>query len=214
MKFQYGWAFPDADEQMMREIAPDGSYQATHLAAALGLVRDWSLAVDAGAHVGTWSKVLSGRFARVLAIEPSPDTAEALAANMATFGCANVEIRQVALGDRPGFVEMRLDPKAAALKNTGGRHVGDGGTIPRITLDSLELPQVGFLKLDIEGSELVALRGATRTLARCRPLVLYESKWLWTRHFGLPKDAVRDLLTAAGYRLLLKVGNDQIWGPW
>lgn len=214
MKTIHGWAFPDEDEFMAKELAADGTYQRAHLDAALGQVTDFSLAIDGGAHVGSWSRLLSARFTRVIAIEPSPDTYECLVANMAAFGCANVECLQAALGREAGRVAMApLAPRAAALKNTGARFVGIGTTIPRITIDSLAVPTCGFLKLDIEGSEPWALDGAAETLRRCQPIVLYENKRFWQIHYGLPLEAPVQRLTAAHYVYRLRAGTDVIWGP-
>jgi len=212
MKFVHGWAFPDADEFMCHEIKPNGGYQAGHLAMALAHVTDWSCAIDGGAHVGTWSKTMSGKFARVLAIEPSPDTREALLHNLQTFGCANVEVKAVALGAQPGFVHMALEGRGVELKNTGARFTQSGGEIPVETIDSWQLPSLGLLKLDIEGSEVVALQGAVDTLRRCRPIVIFEDKFLW-RRFGLARDAAANVMASAGYRLLERAKCDQIWGP-
>jgi FkbM family methyltransferase len=210
MKERFGWKFPDADQFMVSQITPAGDYQRANLDAALAYVTDWSIAVDGGAHAGTWTRLMSQRFTRVLAFEPSSDTREALTANMEAFGCANVEIHAVALGSSAGVVSMRLDRKGESMKNTGARFVQDGGSIPRITLDSLDLPTLGFLKLDIEGAEVDALLGARQTLARCRPVVLFEDKGLWSR-FGHRRDAPQHLLTAAGYALRQRVSCDEIW---
>jgi FkbM family methyltransferase len=216
MRIERGWAYPDADHFMAAEMHDDGSYQGSHLAMALAHVTDWSCAVDGGAHVGTWSKPMAAKFARVLAIEPSPDTCEALTENMRLFDCTNVEIHNVALGAESGRVTMHLDPRAVALQNTGGRYVQDAVngsvSIPRITLDSLDLRACGFLKLDIEGSEPLALAGARKTLKRCRPIVLFENKNLWLRH-GLSVQTPQEVLVRAGYRQLAKAGCDLIWGP-
>lgn len=211
MKMRYGWAFPDADEFMMNEIAPDGGYQDGHLHAALQYITDWSLACDCGAHAGTWSRLLSPRFERVIAIEPAGDTFEALEANMAAFGCTNVEARNVALGAAAGWVSMVLDETQAARKNTGGRFVQPDGAIPMMTLDAFELPSLGFLKLDVEGSEFVALMGARKTIQRCQPIILFENKALWVK-FGVERDGPQKLLTSLGYRQLQKCGCDLIYG--
>ncbi len=213
MKYAHGWAFPDADEFMVSELQPDGSYQGAFLAAALRHVTDWSVAIDGGAHAGTWARVLSGCFARVLAFEPSADTFEAFVANMTTFGCDNVDQHRAALGAIPGAVTMApLDPRAEALKNTGARFVTDGGEIPRVTVDEFGLASLGFLKLDIEGAEVDALLGARETIARCRPIVLYENKG-FCRRFGYAKDAPATVLAALGYRQIEAIGTDLIWGP-
>jgi FkbM family methyltransferase len=213
MKHVSGWAFPDADMFMAAEMKADGSYQRSHFDMALRFVTDFSFAIDGGAHVGTWSRLLNDRFLQVLACEPSLDTYEALVTNMHAFDCRHVITRQCALGAAPGFVSMApLEPRAAMLKNTGARFVQNGGSIPRITIDSLELVSLGFLKLDIEGSEPLALTGAADTLQRCRPIVLFEQKGFAVR-YQLPKDAAQQVLTGVGYHELAIAGCDRIWGP-
>lgn len=207
-----GWAFPDADQFMVDELEADGTYQGSHFDAAMQYVTDWTLAVDGGAHVGTWSRLMSEKFGHVLAVEPSPDTFEALQANLATFGCVNVEARNIALGAAAGWVSMVLDDKNAARKNTGGRFVQPDGAIPMMTLDALQLPSLGFLKLDVEGSEFVALMGARATIARFKPIILFENKGLWVK-YGVERDGPQKLLASLGYSYLQKCGCDLIFGP-
>ncbi len=197
---------------MVSELGADGTYQAAHLQTALAYVKDWTVAIDGGAHVGTWSRLMAGRFARVLAFEPSSDTFEALKVNMASFGCTNVEPIHAALGAVKGSVRMDLDDASVARKNLGARYAVDGGKIPRVTIDNFNLTSCGLLKLDIEGSEPLALLGARATLARCRPIVLYENKALW-RRYGMRVDVVEKFLLSNGYRLLKQAGCDLVWGP-
>ncbi len=213
MKTVSGWAYPDADDFMWREMTPEGNYQRGHLDAAMHYVTDFTCAVDGGAHVGTWSRILSGLFARVVAVEPAADTFEALVANMDAFKCPNVERIHAALGKAHGRVDIApLDERQAALQNTGGRFVEPGSTIPLVPIDSWELPTLGFLKLDVEGSEVDALFGARETLARCRPIVLYENKG-FCRRFGYEPDTPAKILGGLGYRHVCKAGKDDIWGP-
>jgi len=217
MKIVSGLAFPDADRFMADALVHDPAsdkflYQQSHLTAAMRYVTNRDCAIDGGAHVGTWSLVMSGTFRRVIAVEPSPDTFECLDRNLREAGCQNVECHQVALGASAGSVSMTLDPEQAQRANTGARFVQPGGTIPVVTIDSLHVPSLGFLKLDIEGSEFAALQGAKETLLRCKPIVLFENKRLWTRHYGVPKDAVSRYLSGLGYRHLERVSMDEIWG--
>lgn len=217
MKTHLGWAFPDSDEFMVSELKPDGTYQAPNLTAALRHVTDHSLAIDGGAHVGTWSRIMSHAFARVIAVEPCADTFEALLVNLATFGCRNVEPRRIALGQKARDVAMVLDGKGANMRNTGARHVDHakqsaGERVPCQPIDDWHLPTLGFLKLDVEGSEVEALLGAKRTIDRCRPVILFENKGLW-KQFGYPRDWPQQWLPTVGYRLAEAVSCDQIWVP-
>jgi FkbM family methyltransferase len=212
MKHKSGWAFPDADQFMLDEMHPDGRYQYNHLDAALGYISDFRVAVDGGAHVGTWTRVMADRFARVIAVEPSADTFEALCENVRAFGLANVEVKNVALGGAAGRVDMVLDGRAATLNNTGGRRIVEGSGTPMEAIDDWGLETLGFLKLDVEGSEVVALQGARKTLRRCRPIVLFENKGLWKR-YGFDQRAPHGILTGLLYKPIVKIGCDEIWGP-
>lgn len=210
MKLAKGWAFPDADEFMVSELKDDGTYQLSNLEAALDFVTDYSCAIDGGAHIGTWSKVMARSFGQVVAVEPSDDTAECLAVNMQAV--QNVTILRCALGDRAGLAALTLDPTNAKRKNTGARHLQTGRDVRVETIDSWALPSVGFIKLDIEGSELAALKGAKDTLQRCHPVVLFEDKGLGHRYYGEPRQAIQHWLSAHGYRHLSRSSCDEIWG--
>lgn len=198
---------------MVGEMQADGTYQRRNLDVALRHVRGSAIAIDGGAHIGAWSRLLAARFAVVHAFEPSPDTFACLEYNLAARSITNVVCHACALGASPSTATMALDAENAARANTGARHVVVGGEIAVVTIDSLALPELDFLKLDIEGSEFAALQGARETLRRCRPVVLVENKHLWTRHFGLPAGCVEELLTRERYRCVERVSCDEIWRP-
>ncbi len=128
-------------------------------------------------------------------------------------GCGEQGSATISPGDAPGFVRMELNAEQAKKANTGARYTRPGGVIPVETVDSWNLPSLGFLKLDIEGSEPLALRGAKDTLRRCKPIVLFEAKFLWVHNHGLPKDAVSTFLKQQNYRFIERVSRDEIWGP-
>lgn len=211
MKMVNGWAFPDEDEFMAQQMQADGKYQREHLDAALRYVRGDRLAIDGGAHVGTWTVPMALQFATVHSFEPSPDTYQALAHNASHL--TNVVLHHQALGKEPGKITMCLDnfEEAIRIKNTGARFVKEGGEVERITIDSLDLPALDFLKLDVEGGEVDALAGALQTLKRFKPVVLFEDKWHWKR-YGYERKAPHALLTALGAKHLERVSMDEIWG--
>lgn len=208
MKHHGGWMWPELDDFMWREMKQDGTYQRSHFDAAMRFVTDRRCAVDGGAHVGLWSALMAKQFDRVVAVEPAADTAECLAINMAAV--FNVEIRRVALGSHAGSVSLALDDKQKARKNTGGRYVVTGGSIPVERIDDWNLPSLGLLKLDVEGSEPAAVEGAVETLKRCKPVVLFEDKGFCVRS-GYAKDASQKLLAGVGYEHKARVGHDEVW---
>jgi FkbM family methyltransferase len=122
--------------------------------------------LDIGAFVGDHTTFYARHADRVLAFEPNPEAFECLAYN--TGDLANVSFHEVGLGARSGTAS--LVPHA----NAGMATLRSGDEISIITLDSLSLPSVTFIKIDAEGWECDILEGARATIARCRPAMLIE----------------------------------------
>ena len=82
-----------------------------------------------------------------------------------------------AAGDRNADVEFHIDDRASGYNSLG--RARDGArtvTVPMRRLDGA-LPEdfeLGFVKVDVEGAELIALRGMERLIARTRPSILFE----------------------------------------
>jgi FkbM family methyltransferase len=79
-------------------------------------------------------------------------------------------------------------------------------TVRRVTIDGLRLTGVRFIKMDVEGHEAAALRGAEQTITRDSPVLLLE---LETRH--QPIGDVVGILTGWGYHGTVLAGGS--WVP-
>lgn len=127
--------------------------------------------VDAGAALGDHTLMYQdkvGAAGRVLAFEPNPDYFDCLKYNCPESSCFNL-----ALWDQAGVQRLAMQRGG----NAGAFYIGredDGLMIKTIALDDLKLPRLDFFKLDIEGAELMAIKGATDTIKRCRPLIQCE----------------------------------------
>jgi len=198
------WWFPYDDAKCHRHFVGKAGLQIDHLERAMRYVKDWSLAVDGGAHVGSWTRLMASRFKQVVSYELAPDTYECLVRNVG--GLPNVRAVHAAIGDKPGRVGVR-DPK-----HTLGRSVGEGTDVPMLRLDDEDLPSLGFLKLDLEGYEYFGLRGAERTIRRFRPVILIEEKGHGER-YGLEPKASTLFLRSLGYRRVLHMKPDDVFVP-
>ena len=102
---------------------------------------------------------------------------QALCANVALNSRANVFTHHSAAGAEAGILRVPpLDP--AGAHNYGGLSlsgVGHGEAVPVVTIDGLDLAACHLIKLDVEGMESEALRGAAATIARCRPILYVEN---------------------------------------
>lgn len=174
MKKVFEYWMPDTDAHFERLIAKrvrkggPPQYQDDTRAEAYKYVKDFDLAIDVGANVGLWSKHLVERFDRVIAFEPLEQVYSCLELN-----CANlpVELYKHALGSTNDKVIMTYDSE-----NTGGSFVSEvgQGTIDIKTLDSLDLPKFGMLKIDCEGHELEVVKGGKETILKYKPIVIVE----------------------------------------
>jgi FkbM family methyltransferase len=144
-------------------------------------VPDDGVLADVGANWGYFPLFLAARpglRGRVLAVEPFPASAAALQGVISATGIRHlVEPVAVALGAAPGRATMSEE-----LFTGNNRISGEGAlAVPVETLDRLAdaqgLARLDLLKIDVEGAEAEVIQGASRTIARNRPVVVFEN-WL------------------------------------
>lgn len=139
-------------------------------------------AVDVGANVGIYSYWLCRLARECHAFEANPQ----LAARLTRFGQGrNLKVWPVALSDTAGQATLHIpmDPRTG-LGRFGSASLVDHKDGPdflqvqvdQVRLDSLDLPKIGFLKIDVEGFELNVLLGAGAKVEADRPNVLIEAE--------------------------------------
>lgn len=171
----YNWH----DQYIGRSIDRYGEFSAGEADLFRQAVRRGWTVVEVGANIGAHTLMLArqvGPQGVVYAFEPQRIVFQALCANLALNSITNVHCRQEALGESAGTINVRpLDYQRE--NNFGGLALGGsrGEPVPLVTLDSFELPQCQFLKIDVEGMELNVLKGASQTIERCRPILYVEN---------------------------------------
>lgn len=134
-----------------------------------------SVVVDIGANIGNHTLYFANELnaGKVISFEPVPNTFKILETNIQLNGLQDrVEIYNQGLSDKPGRAEIEVFNPG----NIGGTSLKAGkGELILTTLDSLNLQSVTFIKMDVEGMEPQALKGAVETIKRTRPIMLIES---------------------------------------
>ena len=160
-------------------------------------------AIDGGAYSGEtalWLAERCGPEGSVTAFEVDSSSLPVLRANLRANGEVGrrVRVREQALWDG----EARLGLQAAGAASSVAP--GDGRQVEAVALDSLveagELERVDFVKLDIEGAELPALKGAERTIRASRPRLAIAVYHHWGDLVEIPRWLAR---TAPEYRFAL-----------
>jgi FkbM family methyltransferase len=140
-------------------------------------LRPGDVALDLGGNIGSTAALFSrivGPAGKVYAFEPGVD--DILRRHVEANGLANVEVLPQAVGDAPGDVTLNvgmlglgMDSSIAYKKDW---HT-TGKVVPMDTLDHFAeargLERVDYVKMDIEGAEEPALRGALALIKRFRP---------------------------------------------
>ena len=172
---------------------------------------DGVVALDVGANIGVFTLEMARLmtdWGSVLAFEPQERLFCALAGNIALNNAFNAKPILSAVGAATGTImipqpDYRRHGSFGSLslrRQDDRREVGQtldyDAAVPvmQVTIDSLRLPRVDFIKLDVEGMEIEALEGARETLGRCRPAMFIEHQ-----HVG--RDRLLPLLESLGYAM-------------
>ncbi len=198
----YCWPDP-----LGQAVARTGIYDLVVAETLARLADPGETAVDAGANVGFMSNLLAhavGADGRVISFEPHPLILETLNGNVERWRAleriATVEVRAAAVSSAAGRLPLSVDPHTFA-HNKGTASVEQADPISSTEVDTVRLDEelsapIGVLKLDVEGHELEALRGADSLLSHklIRDILFEEHR--------RPPTPVTALLESYGYTVL------------
>jgi FkbM family methyltransferase len=164
-----------------------------------------SVVYDVGGFVGYYTllaSVLVGQEGRVVVFEPLPRNLYYLKEHLRLNRITNVTVVEAAVSDQVGTLSFKEGPSRAR-----GKLAEDGGLqVQAVRLDDLvesgELPEPQYMKVDVEGAELRAFAGAQRLMERCHPTLFLD-----THGSDLHAECCR-WLAELGYRLETIDGKD------
>jgi FkbM family methyltransferase len=168
--------------------------------------------VDVGANIGchTVSYGLFNKESEIWSFEPQKKTFDILARNVDRNNLSNrVKVFNCGLGHTEMECEMASVESAdkdvhRGGCNKGGLGLGQGGEKTKIlTLDSLDLPGLDYMKIDVEGAEGLVIMGARKTIQKYKPVVFFEhnSQTINPSHVNLDRIPTPfEELSKLGYR--------------
>jgi FkbM family methyltransferase len=162
------------------------------------------VAIDVGAAQGVYTWHLARLARECVAFEPQPDLATKL-----RVAIPGATVHNCALSDAEGVATLRI-PRQGKTLYRGYATIDpknpleaasdfDAIEVEVRTLDSFDIRDVGFMKIDVEGHELAVLRGARKTLVRDKPVLLIEIE---DRHHPRSLESTVAWLGELGYRRL------------
>lgn len=168
------------------EYGPDETEKILELANGLCL--------DVGANIGVITQALLHSGHKVISFEPQTEVFKLLRKN-----CTGAEVINAAVGSVKGTATM---PKLqySVKNNFGGISLNTKSVlnypVDVVAIDDYNYDNVGFIKLDVEGWELEALKGMVNTITRCRPILYVEDDRLEK------SKALREFIVGLGYNIV------------
>src|SRR5262245_40497829 len=167
------------DAYIGRSLEVYGEYSEGEIDLFRQLLRPGDIGVDVGANIGALT-VPMARLVQpggaMVAFEPQRAIFDILCTNLRLNGLANVQAFRRAVGSITGTIRVPpLDYQRS--DNFGGVALGGatGEEVQLVTIDSLNLPRLRLLKIDVEGMEHSVITGARATIARLKPAVYVEN---------------------------------------
>lgn len=154
-------------------------YLASHIKKNINIV-------DVGANIGNHA-VFFGKFMakNIICFEPHEEHVKYLKMNLAQNAIENAHVFSCALSSTKGHAIIK--PPEKELQNSGMTQIeivsernDDQNTVETVTLDAilreeLSISKIDLLKIDVEGHELSVLEGASETIEKCLPVIVFEA---------------------------------------
>lgn len=221
----------DLRETLQRQFYFFGTYfvEEEILAHWDRFARTSNVIFDLGANAGIYSlaaAAAASSHVRVHAFEPTPEIAFGLRDTVVANDLSpNIVVHEIAVSERSGAATL-IRCRGGADESNGGMNfiiegADDGADrVGTISIDAFcevrAIDRIDLLKMDIQGHEAAALRGAERMLSEGRIQTIFlELNWAAPGSPSSAQDCI-DLLSDAGYKFAAPNG-DLLWspsGPW
>jgi FkbM family methyltransferase len=195
----------DSRKPAERWLLFSGNYQPAITRALKQFTPAGGSCLDVGANLGFYTVELAHWVqtrGRVIAFEANPEMVDRVERNVALNSFAHVSVVSAAVHRYPGEIEFNVSASPGKSSTQPIEDPIDTLVVPSITIDGYladhPIARLDVIKIDIEGSDCHALLGAAETLARFRPVIVFEFKA--TTPQAIAADAV-GLLATLDYEL-------------
>jgi FkbM family methyltransferase len=199
-----------AFDYVSNEISVDGIYEKKALETFFSWITDLNIkttktiAIDIGANIGNHSLYFSNYYHKVISFEPNVRTYKILSLNSELV--SNIDCFNLGLSDQDKSAVLGV-----SKSNKGGAHIlakglkDNSDETVNIELKKLDtflpnLENVGLIKIDVEGHELQALKGAEGTIKKNMPVLMFEQHREDFNQGGQGGSPVLTLLGDYGYK--------------
>ena len=208
---------PSKDSSFAKWIDSAGNYQYEQIYKAIQLDNSKrEVALDIGANVGIITRVLGENYKFVVALEPSAQNRAAIYRNQ-TKELNNLIIYPFAASSENGEMEIRISDESCGGNSLSDIDLPNPNRFEKIHLVKIDEiicensffndKQINLIKIDIQGYELQALKGAIKTIKKHKPLILCEVM----TSFYSNEEKINEFLGSLGYKTVDYLDKDRIY---
>jgi len=179
---------PASDQSLVPHLLKYRSWE-PHLTQYLtNQLRPDHVFFDVGANIGYFTVLCAPRVERVVAFEPGVRARRYCERNIILNDLRNVDLHAYGLWHEDAKLHLRTEPNGVNAAITASVDPLNSESIDVVSLDKyiadgrLVISRLDVMKMDVEGAELLALKGMLETIARFRPTIVMELNrpMLWT----------------------------------
>lgn len=207
-KYGKSYDVPDDDKFWIKALSTS-IYQIKNIDFIRSLKPKCRTIIDIGANLGSNTIEYATFSDKVVSFEPTPSTfghlSNTVDLNRSTY-TASITLENVGLGDEPGSMFIKC-----YTNNCGKNYVTETPSANTVevqikTLDSYNLTDVDFIKIDVEGFEHRVLLGGVDTIKKYLPIIQTEFVEEHMNRHGDTGNGVQQFLEGLGYRGMLRIG--------
>jgi FkbM family methyltransferase len=177
--------------------------------------------LDLGSNLGQMAIEFSHYVAEVHAFEAHPFIYELMSRNIKENQRHNIVPHLGAVWDSPDLELFYPAPNFSHFNCWGSWGINplaqvnkDGVVVKSLTIDSLNLPRVDLVKIDIQGADLRAMLGMVKTIQRHQPRIVFEYEPAFSESlFGETVADYLQFVDNIGYRVVTEVQNNYLIEP-
>jgi FkbM family methyltransferase len=204
---EHAKAYVDLRDPEVRNVFLKHCFEPDFFRTALAVLSDGDVFFDCGANFGLCTfgliPVIKRQRLACHLFEANHNLIRYLKTSSTLFPATRIEVTEGCLSDRHGVSRFHIN-----TDSLGKSHVAvDGASVQRNIvlddyLDSNRIDVVNFLKMDIEGQELTALRGLSKALNRGAIEVIYfELRTELLHRYGFVAEDIVQFLNQSGFRV-------------
>ena len=217
MKNINGYFLPAEETQYEQYFKNFQNYQEAQRNRALSYVKKFGIAVDIGANLGLWAKELSNFFSKTICFEPNKNCLEYLKKNVQI---EKTIIHNCALGKKKEHKKLFCPINSGNSSFINKTKVGtnedrkkiignfptntETQTVEVKTLDSFDLKNINFIKIDVQGYEFEVLAGGEKTFLNNRCVVCIETE-------SSDYFRINNVLNSWGYTMVDKILKEAVF---